>query len=62
MSTPENVKTYMYKRTTYPVSKIASSSPTHSLLETIDTLITEKFDKLSTTMGHVLVAQYVEIR
>ena len=56
VSAPENVKTDMYKRTTVLISKRASSSPTDSLLGTIDTLITEKLAKLSTTMGHVLVA------
>jgi len=53
-SAPDKVKTDMHTRTTDPVSKIASNSPTHSLLETIDTLITEKFDKLSTTVGQML--------
>ncbi|KAL3890887.1 hypothetical protein ACJMK2_003159 [Sinanodonta woodiana] len=53
-SAPDNVKTDMHKRTTGPLSKIASNSPTHSLLETIHTLITEKFDKLSTTTGQML--------
>ena len=56
VSAPQNVKTDMYKRTTVPISKKESSSPTDSLLGTIDTLIMEKLDKLSTTMGHVLVA------
>ena len=51
---PKNGKPDICDQSTYSVSRRASSSPTDSLLQTIDTLITDKLDKLSTTMGHLL--------
>lgn len=51
---PENVKADSYNRNRHAVSKSAISSPVDNLLETIDTLITEKFEKLGTSMDHLL--------
>ncbi|KAK3602923.1 hypothetical protein CHS0354_039341 [Potamilus streckersoni] len=50
----ENVKSDSYNRNTYAVSESAINSPASSLLKTIDTLIKEKFEKLGTTMDHLL--------
>ncbi|KAK3601977.1 hypothetical protein CHS0354_024962 [Potamilus streckersoni] len=46
----------------YAVSKSTICSPADSLFETKDILITEKFETLGATMGHLLRAMSVESR